>query len=721
MPELAMPVTLNTDLLRTDLDDGVLTVWIDTPDARVNTIDETMIAAFEAVIDAAETTSEVEALVFISGKDDTFIAGADLDMLKAFEQPADVRALSRRAHALLDRLQALDAPSVAAVHGAAMGGGLEMTLGCTYRIATTSSKTQMAFPEVKLGLLPGGGGTQYLPRLVGLQQSLPLLLTGKTTYPKKAKRIGLVDALTHAPGLHQAAQKAARQLADGTLTPDRPSDWTDRLLESNPLTRRGVYWKAGQDTKKETRGNYPAPPRIIECVKTGLEHGLEAGLDAEATAFGELVFTPESKALVSLFFAKRQADTNDHADDARPVQRMAVLGAGLMGAGIADVSARDGLDVFVKDIDLKHASAARKHIYKTASKRTKKGIISSFERDTLMERIQPVGSYDALATADLIIEAVPESINLKQSVLADVEAVVSDECVIASNTSSIPIADIAANAERPERVLGMHYFSPVEKMPLLEIIATESTSKEAVATAYEVGLRQGKSVIVVNDGPGFYTTRILALYMNEALLLLDEGADALQVETAMKDFGFPMGPYELFDLVGIDVAAKITEVMGRYLEGDRYRISEAASPVAEAGLHGQKTKRGFYTYEGSGSDPKRGDFNPGIYRFFGGSDRADIDPKAVQQRLALTMVNEALRCLDEDILRDPVDGDIGAVFGLGFPPFRGGPFRYVDAEGAGRIQQLLHRHMQEHGDRFTPAESLVRHAQNGTTYHGDSA
>lgn len=713
-------MTLDTDLLRTDLDDGVLTVWIDTPDARVNTIDESMIAAFEAVIEQAETSPEVEALVFISGKDDTFIAGADLDMLKSFAQPSDVRALSRRAHALLERLQALDAPSVAAIHGAAMGGGLEMTLGCTYRIATTSSKTQMALPEVKLGLLPGGGGTQYLPRLVGLQQSLPMMLAGKTAYPKKAKRIGLVDALTHAPGLHQAAKKAARQLADGTLTPNRPSDWTDRLLESNPLTRRGVYWKAAQDTEKETRGNYPAPPRIIECVKTGLEHGLEAGLDAEAAAFGELVFTPESKALVSLFFAKRQADTNDHADAARSVQHMAVLGAGLMGAGIADVSARDGLDVFVKDVDLERASAARKHIYKTASKRKKKGIISSFERDTLMERIQPVGSYEALAPSDLVIEAVPESIDLKQSVLADVEAAVSDTCVIASNTSSIPIADIAANAVHPERVLGMHYFSPVEKMPLLEIIATESTSKEAVATAYEVGLRQGKSVIVVNDGPGFYTTRILALYMNEALLLLEEGADALQVERAMKDFGFPMGPYELFDLVGIDVAAKITEVMGRYLEGDRYRISQAASPVAEAGLHGQKTKRGFYAYEGGGSDPKRGEFNPSIYRFFGGSNRSDIDPKAVQHRLALTMVNEALRCFDEDVLRSPVDGDIGAVFGLGFPPFRGGPFRYVDAEGPGRIQQLLLRHVQQHGDRFAPADSLTRHAQDGTTYHDDA-
>ena len=714
-----MPVTLDTDLLRTDLDDGVLTVWIDQPDASVNTIDEAMINAFELAIEHAETSADVEALVFISGKANSFIAGADLDMLKSFDQPADVRALSRRGHALINRLQSLDAPSVAAIHGAAMGGGLEMTLGCTYRIATTSSKTQMALPEVKLGLLPGSGGTQYLPRLVGLQQSLPMMLTGKTTYPKKAKRIGLVDALTHAPGLHQAAKKAARQLADGTLTPDRPADWTDRLLESNPLTRRGVYWKAAQDTQKQTRGNYPAPPRIIECVKAGLENGLEAGLDAEAAAFGELVFTPESKALVSLFFAKRQADTNDDADKARPVSRIAVLGAGLMGAGIADVSARDGLDVFVKDVDLERAATARKHVYKTASKRKKKGIISSFERDTLMERIQPVGSYEGLATSDLVIEAVPEDINLKQNVLADVEAVVSDDCVIASNTSSIPIADIAEHAAHPERVLGMHYFSPVEKMPLLEIIATESTSKEAVATAYDVGLRQGKSVIVVNDGPGFYTTRILALYMNEALLLLEEGADALQIENAMKDFGFPMGPYELFDLVGIDVAAKITEVMGHYLEGDRYRISEAASPVANAGLHGQKTKTGFYRYEGSGSDPERGDFNKGIYHFFGGGERSDIDVQAVQQRLALTMVNEALRCFDEGILRDPVDGDIGAVFGLGFPPFRGGPFRYVDAEGPGRIHQLLQRYTQTHGDRFMPASSLSRHAEDGTTYHGE--
>ena len=719
----ATAVDLSTSLLTLDVDeDGIATVTIDDPDASVNKISESMLEAFTEVISIVEEDSGIRGVVFISGKENSFIAGADLDMLKAFEMPADVRALSRRAHRLLARMKALDTPSVAAINGAAMGGGLEMALGATYRICSTHSKTKMALPEVQLGLLPGGGGTQYLPRLVGVQQALTMMLTGKNIYPRKAKRIGLVDATIHAPGLHRAAVQAAKGLADGTLTVDRDTqDFTSKLLESNTVSRRIIYKKAGERAQKQSRGNYPAPPKIIDCVKTGMERGLEEGLDTEARHFGDLVFTPESRALVSLFFAKQKGDKNPNADAARPVDTLGIIGAGLMGAGIGEVTAENGADVILKDVNLGLAAEGKKHIYKAMTKKSDRRIITEFERDQVVERVTPTGDYEPFAGADVIIEAVPEDLDLKKKVLADTEAVIRDDCVYATNTSSIPISEIAEDAEHPERVVGMHYFSPVGKMPLLEIIATDKTSDEALSTAYDAGLLQGKTVIVVNDGPGFYTTRILAIYMNEALLLLEEGGDVEEIDRIMKDWGFPMGPFELFDLVGIDVAAKITEVMKKYLDQSQMNISESAARLVEAGLKGQKTEQGFYFYEPQPGKPekKRTSFNDAVYKHFGGASRTSFPAEDVQNRLGLMMVNEAIRCLEENILQGPVDGDLGAVFGLGFPPFRGGPFRYVDQAGASAVHTRLRHLSEEHGPRFAPSDLLTKHAEAGTPFHDE--
>jgi 3-hydroxyacyl-CoA dehydrogenase/enoyl-CoA hydratase/3-hydroxybutyryl-CoA epimerase len=306
---------------------------------------------------------------------------------------------------------------------------------------------------------------------------------------------------------------------------------------------------------------------------------------------------------------------------------------------------------------------------------------------------------------------------LKRQVLADTEAVIRDDAVFASNTSSIPITEIAAEAEHPERVLGMHYFSPVPQIPLLELIVTDETSEEALATAYDAGLAQGKTVIVVNDGPGFYTTRILALYMNEALLLLEEGGDIEAIDAAMEQWGFPMGPFELFDLVGIDVAAKITEIMGNRLGDGTYHISDRAAALADANLLGQKTNRGFYTYEEHDGKKEQDELNADVYRFFAGPERTDIDTATIQQRLGLMMVNAAIRCLEDGVLRSPTDGDLGAVFGLGFPPFRGGPFRYVDQEGAAGIVVTLESLADALGPRYAPSALLHEHAATETTFH----
>lgn len=704
--------------LTLEKDNDLAIVWLDQQEAKVNKISVGALEAISEVLDQIEQDATIRAVIFISGKPDTFIAGADLDVLRDATDPAEIRMLTSTAHALIRRVRALPKPTVAAIHGAAMGGGLEMTLVCDYRIATNHPKTKLALPEVQLGLLPGGGGTQFLPRLVGLQSALDMMLTGKSVYPRKAKRIGLVDALTYRHNLLDAARQAARGLLEGTLKPQHEHDLTDRIIESNPVSRRIVYQQAEARVRKQTKGNYPAPFRIIDCVKAGLEDGLDAGLAAEAEGFANLAFTPESRALVSLFFAKQAADKNPFADQARPIDTVGVLGAGLMGAGIAEVSVKQDLDVLIKDQNLEMAAKGKKHLWEAAHKQVKKRILSPFERDVMMERLTPVAAYEALAPADLIIEAVPENLDLKHTVLSATEAVLHDDAIFASNTSSLPIAAIATASRRPETVVGMHYFSPVAQMPLLEIIKTEQTADWVLATAYALGLKQGKTVIVVNDGPGFYTTRILGVYMNEALLLLQEGADIKQIDDAMEQFGFPMGPYELFDLVGIDVAAKITEVMGRYPMSRDMHLSGVAKKLEDAGYLGQKSHQGFYRYEkdDQGRDQKTA-VNETIYAFFGGSRRKKLDRDTIQQRLALMMVNEAVYCLEENILQSLRDGDLGAVFGLGFPPFLGGPFRYIDAETPPAIAARLSRLQMQHGERFAPSSLLQDRARTGKLFY----
>lgn len=715
------PVDLNTDLLRLEVDDeGIATIWLDDPEASANKISWATLDGFSEVLGHLEELDALTGVVLISAKDHSFVVGADLEMINAFETANDVRGLTRRAHRLLSRTKSIDVPTVAAIGGPCMGGGLELTLGCDYRIASTHDSTRLALPEVKLGLMPGGGGTQYLPRLVGVQQALTMMLTGKNVYPKKARDTGLVDTLIHPPGLHEAAKRAARQLASGTVSVDRDhQSFGSRLLESNTLSRRVIYRQAANRTKKRTRGNYPAPPRIIETVRTGMEKNLDAGLDAEMNHFSDLVFTPEAAALVELFFAKQNAEDHPHPNRAAHVRSLGILGAGLMGGGIAEVSAANDVDVILKDQTLELAAQGKKQVWSAMNRKKEKGILNRFERDQAAERVVATASYDLMTHCDFVIEAVPEDLELKQQVLSDVEETVAKDTVIATNTSSIPVARIAEALDRPERVLGMHYFSPVADVPLVELITTEETSDEALATAYELALTQDKTVIVVNDGPGFYTTRILSLYMNEALLLLEEGADVPTVDEYMKDYGFPMGPFELFDFVGMDVASKISDVMSEHLPVDRDDISDAASGLVEADLLGRKRNIGFYHYgpDEDGEGKERKDLNEDIYRYLDQTSRSTPSRQIVQDRLALMMINEAVRCLEDDVLRSATDGDLGAVFGLGFPPFLGGPFRHIDRQGADRITKRMEDLSHQYGARFDPADLLVEHANDGRTFH----
>jgi 3-hydroxyacyl-CoA dehydrogenase / enoyl-CoA hydratase / 3-hydroxybutyryl-CoA epimerase len=697
--------------------ENVAVVTLNDPDEKVNKLNELLIEEVTEFLDRLESDDELHGALLMSGKEDNFIAGADIDMFKSRTTAKELEELSRTGHDILNRIENFDKPVVVGIHGSCMGGGTELALACHYRIVSDHSDTKIGLPEVKLGLLPGMGGTQRLPRLIGIQKSLGYMLTGKNMYSRQARKTGFADEMVHRHGIEMAGVKAVHTIGKKKVTHEDKRSIVEKILEGNPLGRSIVFSQARKRTESRTKGNYPAPPKIIESVEYGYKNGYQKGLKNESRLFGELAVTPESRALVNLFFAMNDARKNPYEKLKRDVDKIAVLGAGLMGSGITEVSVDHGYHVWLKDQTMEQAVDGKKEIAGNYQDKVKKRIISGFEKDEVTSKIHPATVYDGFDKIDLVIEAVFEDLGLKQKIVKEVEENTNDNCIFASNTSSLPISDIASKAERPENILGMHYFSPVQKMPLLEIIKTGQTADWVIGTAYEVGINQGKTVIVVNDGPGFYTTRILAPFMNEALLLLEEGISVEQLDRAMKQFGFPVGPVALLDEVGIDVGAHVADVLSEKFQERGAKTSTKAKELLDAGYKGRKNKKGFYKY-GDDSKKKK-EVNPEIYDFFGGSERKRFDESEIHKRMALTMVNEAVLCLEESILESPADGDLGAILGLGFPPFLGGPFRYIDREGATNIVNRMVNLQEDHGARFKPAALLSGTAKAGNKFHNE--
>ncbi|MEX1310775.1 MAG: 3-hydroxyacyl-CoA dehydrogenase NAD-binding domain-containing protein [Candidatus Sulfomarinibacteraceae bacterium] len=697
--------------------DGVAVVWLDHSEKPVNTLTPSAVAEFNELVLPLMNDDGVRALVVASAKQDTFIAGADLDVIEGLDAE-QISEMSRDGNALLEKIFTGPKPVVAAVHGAAIGGGLEVALGCHYILASDDPATVLSQAEVMLGLLPAGGGTQRFIERTGLAAGLPMLLTGKRVRAKKAKRMGLVDALTTPGGIVETAAKAALALADGTLKrPKRKKTMLDRL-SSFPPVRAKILKEAGKQVARRTRGLYPAPPAILDCVSTGLKKGRLAGLDRESYYFGILATGMESRNLVRLFHAMNNAKKPGGGPEPKPVDRLAVLGAGFMGAGVASVSLGK-CSVVLKDISDEALGAGIRTVEKGLVAQTRSGAITRREADRRRSALLPTTDIDDLAGADLVVEAVFEDLDLKRRVLADVEARIAPGAVFASNTSALPISKIAEGAKHPERILGMHYFSPVPKMPLLEIVVAEATADWATSTARAFGTAQGKTCIVVKDGPGFYTTRILAPYLNEAVVLLEEGAKIEDLDRVLKDFGYPVGPVALMDEVGIDVGAHVAADLGAAFAERGLGSSDALPKMYEAGFEGRKNGRGFYLYP---KKKKKGPkpVNTDVYRFFGGPDRRPVAPDEIRDRMALLMVNEAVHCLDEGIIASAEDGDLGAILGLGFPPFRGGPFRYVDHEGAATIVGRMDELAQRHGARFQPAAGLKELVRTAGSFYPEN-
>jgi len=702
------------------IEQGVAFLTFDLPGEPVNKLGPATVAEFESLFfGQLQDDPAVRAVVLISGKPDTFIAGADIDQFLLIGSAEDGAAMSKAGQDLINRVEHYPKPVVAAIHGPCLGAGLELSLACWWRIATDHPKTQLGLPEIQIGILPGAGGCQRLPRTIGLRAALDIILAGKSERAQKAFRLGMVDELVHPAILRDVALRAALRLADQGRPRRTPrGGWAGALLERNPLGRRLVYRQARATVRRKTRGHYPAPLAAIDAIQAGLERGLETGLRVEREAFGRLAVSDVARQLIGIFFATTALKKDDGVPPgtpARKVHRLGVVGAGFMGAGIAGTAvAQAETESRLKDADLPRVGKGLRSAQAVLDGRLKRKRITRHQHERLSGLLTATADWSGFRGADLVIEAVFEDLEVKRQVMAELEAAVPAETVIATNTSTIPIGRIGEGMRHPERFLGMHFFSPVDRMPLLEVIPGAGTAAGAVATAVQFGRKMGKTVIVVGDHPGFWVNRILSPYLNEAGRLLEEGVPVEVLDRAMTAYGFPVGPATLLDEVGFDVATKAGGVMHAAF-GDRLAPAATLARLVADGRLGRKNGRGFYQYEGS----KKGGVDESVYDVLGVKPLADVDRIMVRNRLTGVMLNEAAMALAEDVVRSPRDGDIGAVFGIGFPPFRGGPLRAIDADGAATVVRLLEDLALACGERFTPCAPLVDLARSGGRYYAD--
>jgi 3-hydroxyacyl-CoA dehydrogenase/enoyl-CoA hydratase/3-hydroxybutyryl-CoA epimerase len=673
---------------------GVARIVIDRPEDPVNAIDVHLVEDLAAAI-AAARDARPRGLVIASGKETQFVAGADLSLLRGAVPQADIEQASREMQRVLGELAALPFVTVAAINGPALGGGLELALACDVRIAADAPNVRVGLTETRLGLIPAAGGTQRLPRLIGLPRALDMILTGRQLAPKRALRAGVIDEVVHPAVLQRAATDHA--MRDRKRKPKGGATAVERATTFLAPARSFALKRARSRVMAETQGRYPAPLAAIDAVATGLAKGIAAGLEAEAHAFGELAVSEAGRNLTSLLMLtlRQRRAALEGLGKPRTIANVGVIGLGFMGSGIAQAAAASGFRVRARDRDTAAVAKGLSTIRGLTTDAAKKGVFDRREAARISGRVTGGPDLSGFRNADLVIEAVFEDLATKRRVVAELEQVLGPDTVIASNTSALPIADIAREARTPERIVGMHFFSPVHKMPLIEVVRPAGADPDAVATAVAAATALGKTPIVVSDGPGFYTTRVLSTMIGEAFTMLAEGDSIEAIDRAMTEFGWPVGPLQLVDEVGLEVAGHAGETVAK---ARGIGAPSIVSKLVAEGFKGKHKGGGFYRY-----DKRRRTPNPRVRELLG----APTHPPAgdIAERLTLTFVNEAARCLDEAVLRSPAEGDLGAVLGLGFPPFLGGPFRYADAQRH-RIVTALERLAAARGDRLAPVESL---------------
>jgi len=701
------------------VEQGIGWLTFDCPGEKVNKLSSEALVELSDTLKAASTNSELRVLVFVSNKSDIFIAGADISEINTIATADDGYLKARSGQAVLDQLAAFPVPTVAAIDGAALGGGLELALACTFRVVSDNPKTQLGLPEVNLGIIPGFGGTQRLPRLIGVNAALPMIISGGSADGFKSEKLGLADRCVSAAFFRSEVAKFCAQCATesgrNAILEVRKSKVKGRWMVAMPFASAMIASTARRAVVIKSGGHYPAPFAAINAVMEGIKMPLAQGLDQEARKFSELVGTPISKNLISLFFL--QEDLKKYTGvaegvQAKPVRQSGVIGAGLMGGGIAWLLSSKAIAVRLKDVNWNAINLAYQSASKIYSKLVETRKMTRSDAQLGLNAISATTDYSGFGAADVVIEAVVENIDIKKKVFAELETKIRADAVIASNTSSLSITAMAADLKHPERFVGMHFFSPVNRMPLVEVIPGEKTSPETIATIVQLAKILKKTPIVVKNCPGFLVNRILIPYVNEAVRLLEDGAEIADIDRIMEGFGMPMGPLALADEVGLDVGYKVAKILEDGY-GDRMAVAMSFDRIHQKDdLKGKKTGKGFYVHAGATKVP-----NAEIASLVQRTPGRSVSSADILDRLILIMVNEAARCIAEGVVEKPAYLDIAMVMGSGFPPFRLGLCRYADHRGIADVVSRLDELAKTSGPRFVPTEVLVQMAKASTSFY----
>lgn len=691
---------------------GIATLIFDTPKSSANVFSSATMTELEIQLDTLLENKEIKALFIESAKKDIFIAGADINEIKTAHNEKEIYDFIEKGQSLFNKLENLPFPVIAMIDGMCLGGGLEMSLACTYRIATSDKHTRLGFPEVNLGILPGFGGTQRLYPLVGYAKAMELIVGAKQLKGEKALMLGLVDVCVPSGYLGFKKEEFSQLILDGTLeTKIHANRKGIRWYENILFVRNLIGILAKKKVMEKTQGHYPAPFAVIDVMQNSFEKPLQEGLKIERKAEVNLVLTSVSKNLIELFLISEELK-HDSFSKSKPkeLKHTAVIGTGTMGSGIAWAMDHQDMEVRLKVRSNASGAKAIQNIRKIYDGIIKRGRLNEREVALKMDRVTFTTEYIGFEHIDFLLEAVNEDSLMKQKVYKEFEEVLPADTIIATNTSSISISDLATTLKYPNRFIGMHFFNPVNRMPLVEIIAGEKTDDNTIATVVHLAKELGKTPIKIKDSAGFLVNRVLLPYIKEAVLIFEEGADIETIDAALVSFGMPMGPFALLDTVGIDVGVNVSDILYNAY-GDRMAPSSVLEEMLIKKYLGKKTKKGFYDY--STNTPV---VNKDIAILQKGT--STLDEETIVKRVLLIMLNEATRCLEENVIDNVRYLDMAMVMGTGFPPFRGGLMRYADVLGVDNVLKLLDQFTTAYGERFSPSTLLIKMREENKTFYG---
>ncbi len=686
--------------------DQIAILNLDMVDKSTNVLSTELIEELTHSFQRLHSMKEVEGLMIRSSKKNQFIAGANIDEIYGIDDPNKACEKSRMGQELMELIESLNFPSIAVINGPCLGGGLELALACTYRIAGEGRHVKLASPEVRLGIIPGFGGTQRLPKVVGLVKALDLIVSGRDLHSQQAFKIGLVDDIAASEILENVAREWLKK-KPRLRRPIRQS-FLFHTMEFLPPLRRWIFSNARKKTWASTLGFYPAPLAAIDVLEKTYKSNNAFSYDLESQKVGGLITSPISKSLIALFLATEEIRRQRLSVSPKPIRKVGVLGAGIMGGGIAYILSSKGKSVRLRDISITSLGKSLKTVRQLSEKEIQRKKIDPREAEARYMRIAPTADWTGFRHVDFVIEAVVEKMEIKKQVFNELAKFVSSDTVCATNTSALSISEIAAATPTPSRVIGLHFFNPVHRMPLVEVIQGKETSPQTIATTLNFAISLGKTPIVVADRPGFLVNRILGLYLNEATLAAEEGIPIQEIERAIKNFGMPMGPFELMDEIGLDISQEV----GLYLCHSLPHFPKPSSLIAtlrKDGRLGKKTNKGFYVYHQGKKflDEKylAKNCRSRKIEFVGELHSQLVD------RFTFLMINEAARCLEEKVVSSVRDLDVGMVLGTGFPPFRGGLLAYSNSLGLRQIYDGLNKMTQTHGKHFSPCNHLSQLAQ----------